>query len=299
MKKIKLTDIITTSGTQTRAEIHEDVVAEYAEQMKAGDTFPPVVVFHDKTDYHLADGFHRVLAAARAGLAAIDADVRKGTRQDALLYSIGANATHGLRRTNADKRRCVELALAEWPRWSDRRLAKACGVDHEMVGVVRSESTGGNRQFQEPAKRVGADGKERALPVSKEWTPPPLTLLSDLANNIPPAGAVLYETGTDNIRLAWVNPSEDSRYLFVTRTEFDTGGGCSLVGLRKPCRADGALHFLEQELTGDGWRGFERADLEPGDRDAGPWTYNKLLFDTEDASRKASVGRGRHEEQVA
>lgn len=162
--KIGLSDIITDGGTQSRVAVSPEVVIEYAERMRAGDVFPPVVVFHDGTRYHLADGFHRVLATERAGLGAVEVDVRKGTRQDALLYSIGANATHGLRRTNADKRHCVELALAEWPRWSDRRIAKACGVDDKTVGAVRSGSTAEIPQFQEPAKRIGKDGKERVMP---------------------------------------------------------------------------------------------------------------------------------------
>lgn len=32
-------------------------------------------------------------------------EVLRGTKRDAILYSVGANSTHGLRRTNADKRR--------------------------------------------------------------------------------------------------------------------------------------------------------------------------------------------------
>ena len=40
--------------------------------------------------------------------AEIAADVRQGTRRDALLFAAGANSSHGLSRTTADKRRAIE-----------------------------------------------------------------------------------------------------------------------------------------------------------------------------------------------
>jgi hypothetical protein len=44
-----------------------------------------------------------------------------------------------MRRTNADKRRAVLRMLddAEWAAWSDREIARRCGVNHEMVGKLR------------------------------------------------------------------------------------------------------------------------------------------------------------------
>ena len=53
---------------------------------------------------------------------------------------IDANIPRGLRRTNADKRRAVEMLLSdpECERWSDRQIAKHCAVQHQMVGTVRT-----------------------------------------------------------------------------------------------------------------------------------------------------------------
>jgi hypothetical protein len=47
-----------------------------------------------------------------------------------LLHAVGANARHGLRRTNADKRRAVELLLAdaEWAAKSSNWIAQTRGV---------------------------------------------------------------------------------------------------------------------------------------------------------------------------
>lgn len=127
-------------GTQPRAKVDETVVAEYAEAIRDGVKFPELVVFSDGADIWLADGFHRYHAFRAAGIEDIPVFIRNGTRRDAVLYSVGANAHHGLRRTNDDKRKAVQTLLAdpEWAAWSDREIAKACNVTHPFVGSVRS-----------------------------------------------------------------------------------------------------------------------------------------------------------------
>src|SRR5574343_1170380 len=115
---LKLISIVTDAGTQIRSCIDERTVAEYSEAFLDGAKFPPVVVFHDGSRYILADGFHRIMAAQRAELLDIAAEVRKGTKSDALRFGLAANAAHGLRRTNADKLRSVSLAVQEWPKLS-------------------------------------------------------------------------------------------------------------------------------------------------------------------------------------
>ncbi len=136
---LRVTIIRTDGGTQSRVQLDWLAVDEYTHAMLEGATFPPVVVFHDGQDYWCADGFHRLQAAARAGRELVAADVRQGTRRDALLYSVGANSSHGVRRTNADKRAAVLLLLndAEWAEWSDREIAGKCGVSHNFVNSLR------------------------------------------------------------------------------------------------------------------------------------------------------------------
>jgi regulator of replication initiation timing len=138
-KTIKIESIRIDGGTQARASLDQNTVAEYAEAMEHGAKFPPVVVFFDGADHWLADGFHRYFGSKKIGALDIEAEVREGTKRDAILFSLGANAHHGLRRTNADKRKAVETLLndAEWAKWSDRQIAKACGVGHPLVASVR------------------------------------------------------------------------------------------------------------------------------------------------------------------
>ncbi len=136
---LKIADIKTDAGTQVRVTIDEPTVTEYAEAMQTGAEFPPPTVFYDGSNYFMADGFHRIRAAERVGKTEIAAEVREGSRADALIFALGANLTNGLRRTNADKRRCVEIALQEFADWSDRRIAETCGISNTFVGKIRSE----------------------------------------------------------------------------------------------------------------------------------------------------------------
>lgn len=139
MNTINIADIRVNGGTQSRATLDRAVVSDYAEAVRDGATFPPIVVFFDGSSYWLADGFHRYEAYSAAQVYAVPADVRQGTQRDAILFSVGANASHGLRRTNDDKRRAVLTLLndPEWSKWSDREIARACGVGNRFVGDLR------------------------------------------------------------------------------------------------------------------------------------------------------------------
>ena len=85
--------------------------------------------------YWLADGFHRLETAKRCEIDEIHADVRDGSRDDAFLYAAGANADHGLPRTNADKRKAIRtvLHLPMCSTWSGRQIAEHCRVTHPTV----------------------------------------------------------------------------------------------------------------------------------------------------------------------
>ena len=146
-------------------------MAEYAESMLAGDEFPPLVVFQSRDEFVLADGFHRLRAASCAKFNEIVAEIRLGTRIDALRHSLAANHTHGLRRTTEDKRYAVTVALREFRDWSDRMIADVANVSHPLVAQMR-------RQLEEfPVRRTGRDGKIRALPQKSlhARTPPVLS----------------------------------------------------------------------------------------------------------------------------
>jgi hypothetical protein len=163
-RKLKLDEVRRDGGTQMRASLSKETIEEYAETIK-GASFPPIVVFYDGDEYWLADGFHRVAAAASASVQAMEAEVHSGTRRDAILYAAGANAAHGLRRTNADKQRAVKALLddEEWSKRSNRWIAQVCNVARRTVDNYR-KATGQNAQL----KTIGLDGKERRPPTKVE-----------------------------------------------------------------------------------------------------------------------------------
>lgn len=110
-------DRIITEGTQARAALSDIVISEYVEALTRGDAFPPIDVYFDASVYWLADGFHRLQATKHTGRDTITAHVHSGGKREAILHAVGANETHGLRRTNADRRNAVRMLLND-PAWS-------------------------------------------------------------------------------------------------------------------------------------------------------------------------------------
>ena len=155
IKRLSLEDIDIFSGTQTRVSTNDEAVEAYAEAMKLGAEFPPVVVFFDGAKHYLADGFHRYLAAKKIEEPKLAAEVNEGTRRDALIHALGSNATNGVYRTNADKRNAAEIALEEWTDHSNAYLADICKVSIELVRRVRKQLG-----LDHPDVILGRDGKK-------------------------------------------------------------------------------------------------------------------------------------------
>jgi len=140
VQRLAIAQIRLDGGTQSRLALNEEYINELVQAVSEGETLPPVIIYADGSAYWLADGFHRYHALKRSAQETIASELRPGTRRDAVLYAVGANAQHGLRRTNADKRRAVETLLqdSEWARWSDREIARRCGVSHDFVNRLRA-----------------------------------------------------------------------------------------------------------------------------------------------------------------
>ena len=176
--RIKLTLLTIDVNLQQRVEINNSVVDDYANAYSEGTELPPITVWREEGSgeqgvgsseqvgsseknktidshnseltstahcplptprYYLVDGFHRVEAAKQAGIDELPFIEKSGTYREALLFSLTVNATHGLRRSNADKRKAVMTLLedSEWSKWSDREIARQCGVSHQFVNNLR------------------------------------------------------------------------------------------------------------------------------------------------------------------
>jgi regulator of replication initiation timing len=140
--KLKISEIKFDPDMQSRVDVSEEVVNDYTEALREGAKFPSIKVLYDGTSYFVYDGWQRCSSHKKAGLTEIEAEVIEGTRRDAILYAVGANFDHGLRRTNADKRKAVMTLLddVEWCGWNDVTIAKHCHVSSMTVGRIRKET---------------------------------------------------------------------------------------------------------------------------------------------------------------
>jgi ParB-like chromosome segregation protein Spo0J len=180
------------AACQCRVAITQDVAEEYAQAYRDKIELPPIVVCElPEGDLIVVDGFHRVSGAILAGREWLPATVHAGESMvDATVLALGANQSHGLRRTNADKRRTVEMALSlpDADELSDRQIAKQCGVHHELVARIResraSDSAGLSLVVAEnattPAPGLGAseparrrDSRGHMQPARKTRSAPP------------------------------------------------------------------------------------------------------------------------------
>lgn len=164
MKNIPLCQIRVDKTLYSRAEINEEVVADYVEAIKRGDEFPPILVYWTAGEetYLLVDGFHRVEAQNRVNPnAAISAKLKLGGELDARWAAVSMNQNHGLRRSNADKRRAVELALLhpKGATLSNRLIARHTGVSEFLIRDIRKEMES-TAILSQSNLRTGADGRE-------------------------------------------------------------------------------------------------------------------------------------------
>lgn len=141
MTQLRLRQITISKEIQPRAGLSQDTINEYCDAHIEGDIFPNIVVFDDGNRHWLADGWHRIKAAEKAKITSIECDIIRGTKRDAIKYSLSANSRHGLNRTHSDKRQAVMVCIGddEWSQMSARQIAKTCGVSHSFVNLIYKE----------------------------------------------------------------------------------------------------------------------------------------------------------------
>lgn len=191
-KLVDLSHINIDDSVQSRAGFDEDTLQDYYKAWESGVKFPPVDLYFDGQTYWIGDGFHRIKSRLNAKIRGnkIEAIVHPGNRRDAILHSVGANSTHGLRRTNADKRHAVELLLqdAEWSNWSNCEIARKACVSEFLVRTAREaifekiENDQGVRTverngkiFTQKTKNIGKSNQFQQSLVEKEIPIPSFT----------------------------------------------------------------------------------------------------------------------------
>ena len=111
MPQVRIAALLANAPVDPEAHPDAARVEHYAQML---DALPPVVVFESAEGLLLADGYHRVAAARRSGLETVEAEVRRGSRHDALRYAatVGAaqrgispeDAASYIRRHSQDRR---------------------------------------------------------------------------------------------------------------------------------------------------------------------------------------------------
>ena len=165
---IEISSITLDTKLQPRLSVSNSIIAEYRELWESGVQLPPVQVVSDDETFWLVDGFHRVESAKRAGKTEIEANIERGDYRTAMLRAASANATHGLRRTSAEKRLQVQRLLedSEWVAWSDRTIAEICVVSPPFVKSVRD--TLGQAQVEKTYRtRQGGISTMNTAPIAE------------------------------------------------------------------------------------------------------------------------------------
>lgn len=89
MPRLRIADLLANTPVDPEAHLDTARVERYAEML---DALPPVVVFDTEEGMLLADGYHRVAAARRRGRETVEAEMRRGSRHDALRHAIAVGA---------------------------------------------------------------------------------------------------------------------------------------------------------------------------------------------------------------
>ena len=161
---VPIYDIVIDSHINTR-ELDEDVIEEYREAMREYGKEHWQSFWNESPrmteSNHLYSGFHTVTAAMREfGREYEISVVQEGKDwRDAYFLATRMNATHGRRRTNAEKEEAVKRWLEdeEMCQWTDGHIARECLVSAPFVSKRRRLET----ISSQPTKRkfVDSDGE--------------------------------------------------------------------------------------------------------------------------------------------
>lgn len=134
--KVKTAKIKVNHGVMIRQKLDEGRVQEF---MEVFDQLPPIRVFEVDGGLLLSDGFHRLAAAERLGFFEIEAEIKKGTRRDAIIEAISINARHGKPLTQEEKVEAVKRLNQLSPDMTNKEIGLLVGysVNH-VSGILRA-----------------------------------------------------------------------------------------------------------------------------------------------------------------
>ena len=147
---------------EATVEAYTERFTEYKEATERGEKpdypFPPVWVRQDGAVYTQVTGFLRVEAAKQAGLDTISARRFEGTEDEALLFAMRDNRTHGLRLSYCDLKYCIDKTLNRFHDLTAGAIAKILGCSRSYVYKIKKELSASGC-LPDVRQRRGANGK--------------------------------------------------------------------------------------------------------------------------------------------
>jgi hypothetical protein len=171
-KQVHIEAINASRDLMMRVELNQATVSEYVEAMKGGSEFPPLECAELDGELLLYDGFLRYAAYKRRHTTDIAIRTRiADTMDEVVLWAVKANAYPGLKRTNEDKKKSVEVLLetAISHDMTNEQIANAAGVSDETVRKYRAQRSSNQTLVSEsPKPRTNKRGQQRPPTYNKK-----------------------------------------------------------------------------------------------------------------------------------
>ena len=165
--QVAISEIRIDPTIHIRQKLDAETIERYMEIL---DQLPPIVLYKLDGDLILADGFHREAAAQRIGRSQIEAEVRKGTREEALEYAVRANVGHGRALTREEYREAVRRLKRLHPEWGYSSISKVINRSESFVSVVlRADEVRKGVMIMTPVEDTKLDIIRSAEPA--HWEP--------------------------------------------------------------------------------------------------------------------------------
>lgn len=130
VETLRISAIKVDPAVQIRKGTNEEVLKRYEECF---EVLPPVLVYRTPDGQVLADGFHRVAVALRLGHSEIRAEIREGSKEDALEAAVLANIAHGFPLTPEERDTGIRRLHLLHPDWQRQHIAKIMSLASSTV----------------------------------------------------------------------------------------------------------------------------------------------------------------------
>jgi len=172
---IKIDEIDFKEELYPRISVNYITVGNYADKMKAGVKFPPIVVGKINGETILVDGYHRLLAIQRLDEEYIKAEIKQyGAVVDLFEDAVELNSSHGLPLTSSDNVKI--LATLEKMKFEPLHIGELIKATSDRMQKYQDRilrrPDGSQIFLKAPIARLLAKGhitEEEAMNVDQKW----------------------------------------------------------------------------------------------------------------------------------